>query len=190
MDTHRQEEERIDDHLSTSGGECEGQMNQDDETQMTDDDDLTQMSENDVTPNKHAASQIFPSTRGRRHNRIASDSDQDMGESSQHFGLDPNLGNLGQSSQESDSDSDETEIFDKPVTKAFESRQSSRHVHVSDSDSDSDSDCPESGDDMSQVQYSESEEFSDPTQPPVNQSFNMSKASGSKSPDITESHRD
>ena len=187
MKTQHQQEEMIDDPPSSSG----------DETQMTDDDDQTQMSENDVTPNNHAASQIFPSTRGRRHNRIASDSDQEMGESSQHFGLDPNLGNLGQSSQESDSDSDsdETEIFDKPVTKAFESHQSS-HVHVPDSDSESDSgadsdfgadsDCsgPELGDNMSEGQSS------DHTQPPVKQSFNKSKASGSKSPDITESQRD
>ena len=104
MDTHHQEEERIDDPLSSSGAECEGQMTQDDETQMNDD-DQTQMSENNVIHNKHAASQILYSTRGLRHNRIASDSDEDMCESSQHFGLDPNLGNFGQSSQESDSES-------------------------------------------------------------------------------------
>ena len=92
MDTHCLEEERTDDPLSSSGAECEGQMNQDDETQMTDDDDQTQMSENDVTPNKHAASQIFASTRGRRHLRIASDSDEDMGESSQGLDdIDPDL---------------------------------------------------------------------------------------------------
>ena len=184
MDTQHQQEAMIDDPPSSSG----------DETQMTDN-DQTQMSENDVTPNKHAASQIFPSTQGRRHNRIASDSDHDMGESSQHIGLDPDLGNVGQSSQESDSDSDsdETEIFDKPVTKAFESRQSS-HVHVPESDSESDSDSdsgadsdsggPELGDNMSESQSSYH------TQPPVKQSFNKSKASGSKSPDITESQRD
>ena len=217
MDAHRQEEERTDDPLSSSGGECEGQMNQDDETQMTDDDDQTQMSENDVTPNKHAASQIFPSIRGRRHNRIASDSDEDMGESSQHFGLDPNLGNPGQSSEQEDSmshtqksgnrdqkwggkerlqfspatsadnrggsharnvvpetayDSDvaESQIFDEPVTKAFQSRY---HVCFGYSDSESQVQSPESQDDMSQDQSSDSEveEFSDtvdPTQPPVN----------------------
>ena len=85
MDTNRQEEERTDDPLSGSGTECEGQMTQDDETQMTDDDDQTQMSENDVIHNKYAASQIIPSTRGRRHMRISSESDEHMGESSQQF---------------------------------------------------------------------------------------------------------
>ena len=90
MDTQLQEEEMIDDPLSSSG----------DETQMTDN-DQTQMSENDVPPNNHAASQIFPSTLGRRLNRIASDSDHDMGESSQQIGLDPDLTNAGQKFQES-----------------------------------------------------------------------------------------
>ena len=157
MDSHRQEEEeRIDDFLSTSDGEFEGE-----ESQMTgDDDDLTQMSENDMTPNKNVASQIFPSSRARRRNRIASESDQEMGESSQHFDLDPNLSNLGQSSQECDSDSDKTEIFEKPVANAFERRRRS-HVHLSASDSNG----AESGDDY------------------------MSRASSSKSADITESQR-
>ena len=148
MDSHRQEEERIDDLLSTSDGECEGE-----ETQVTDD-DLTQMPENDVTPNKNVASQIFTSIRGRRRNRIESDSEQQMDESSQH------LGNLGQSSQECDTDSDKTDLFEEPVAKAFERRRRS-HEHLSASDSNG----AESGDDY------------------------MSKASGSKSADITESQR-
>ena len=146
MDSHRQEEERIDDLLSTSDGECEGEETQDD--------DLTQMSENDMTPNENVASQIFTSIRGRRRNRIESDSEQQMDESSQH------LGNLGQSSQECDTDSDKTDLFEEPVAKAFERRRRS-HEHFSASDSNG----AESGDDY------------------------MSKASGSKSADITESQR-
>ena len=108
MDSHRHEEERIDALLSTSDGECEGEETQDD--------DLTQMSENDMTPNENVASQIFTSIRGRRRNRIESDSEQQMDESSQH------LGNLGQSSQECDTDSDKTDLFEEPVAKAFERR--------------------------------------------------------------------
>ena len=153
MDTNRQE-----DPLSSAGTECEGQMTQDDETQMTDD-DQTQMSESDVIHNKYAASQIIPNTRGRRRMRISSESDEHMGESSQQFDLDPNLGNLGQEdaishTQETDSGSVEAEsqIFDNPVTKAFEkTRQSCHSMHISDLDSDSDSAGPESGDDMSQA---------------------------------------
>ena len=146
MDSHRHEEERIDALLSTSDGECEGEETQDD--------DLTQMSENDMTPNENVASQIFTSIRGRRRNRIESDSEQQMDESSQH------LGNLGQSSQECDTDSDKTDFFEEPVAKAFERRRRS-HEHFSASDSNG----AESGDDY------------------------MSKASGSKSADITESQR-
>ena len=90
------------------------------------------------------------------------------------------------------SDVAESQIFDEPDTKAFQRRY---HVRFGYSDSDSHAQPPESQDDMSQAQSSESEveEFSDtvdPTQPPVNQSFNMSKASGSKAPDVTELGQD
>ena len=171
MDTNRQE-----DPLSSA-------VTQDDETQMTDD-DQTQMSESDMTHN----------IRGRLRIRSSSESepaDEHMGESSQQFDdLDPHLVNLGQEdTQETDSCSVEAEsqIFNNPVTTACEKTRHSRiRVFISDSDSDD----PESGDDMSQAQSSQSEEFSDPTQPPVNQSFNMSKASGSKAPDVTELGQD
>ena len=168
MDTNRQE-----DPLSSA-------VTQDDETQMTDD-DQTQMSESDMTHN----------IRGRLRIESSSESEQADESSQQLDDLHPDLVNLGQEdamshTQESDSDSVEAEnqIFDKPVTKAFETRQSGPNVHISDSD------CPESGDDMSPTQSSQSVAFSDLTQPPVNQSSNMSKASGSKGSDVTESQRD
>ena len=106
-----------------------------DETQMSDN-DQTQMSENDVPPKNHGTSQIFHS----RRKRIASDSDHDMGESSQQIGLDPDLTNAGQKCQESDSGSDSAEavLFRKPVRKVIKSRQSS-DVHGQESDSDSES---------------------------------------------------
>ena len=168
MDTHRLEEEKTAEPLSGSGAEYELQMSQGDETQMTDD-DQTQMTEDDAIHHKFADSHVFTSTRRRRRlGRIVSDTDEDMGESSQHFDLDPNLGNPGQSSEQKDSishtqksgnrdqkwggkerlqfspatsadnrgrsharnvvpetayDSDvaESQIFDEPVTKAFQS---------------------------------------------------------------------
>ena len=103
MDAPCQEEERTDDPLSSSGAECEGQMSQDDETQMTDD-DQTQMTEDDAIHHKFADSHVFTSIWRHRHlGKIVSDTNEDMGESSQHFDLDPNLGNPGQNSEQEDS---------------------------------------------------------------------------------------
>ena len=210
MDNNRQEKE------------CKDQMTQDDNTQMIDDDDQTQMS------------QIFP----KKHMRVESESDEDIGESGQQIDLDNELVNPGQDdtmsqTQESDSDSVESEnnIFDNAVHDACEKRKSGHNVTLSDSDSSG----PESGDDITQDQSSQAEDSSDHSQPPgndmsqsedssdhsqppgndmsqsedssdssqppvddmsraqssqsVNQSSNMSKASESKTPDVTESQR-
>ena len=188
---------------STSGDETQMpdnyqlQISDNDQTQMSDsDNDQTQMSENDKPPKNQHTSQIFHS----RRKRIASDSHLNMDESSQQIGLDPDLG----------SDSDEDVLFGKPVCKAAKRRQSSDvDGQQSDSDSEykpeaesdspsdsnfdygdaadlgagSDSGGPELGDNMSETQSSYH------TQPTVKQSLNKSKASGSKSPDITESQR-
>ena len=112
MDDHRIEEEgKIDDPSSGSGAEHEIEMNEGDRTLMTDSDE-THMTEDDEThmtegPHSH----VFTSTprhmrsQFRTHSRrIMSDSDEDMGESSQHFdNFDTDLGSHGQSSQQEDS---------------------------------------------------------------------------------------
>ena len=101
MDAHRLEEEKADDPSSGSGTEHELQMSQGDDTQMTDS-DHTQITEDDAIHLKFADSHVFTSTRGHmRSRRIVSDSDEDMGESSQQFDLDPDLVSPGQSSQKS-----------------------------------------------------------------------------------------
>ena len=171
-DHHIEEEEKTDDPSSGSGAENEIEMNEGDRTIMTDSDEthVTEDDETHMTEGPH--SHVFTSTPRHmrsqsrtRSRRIMSDSDEDMGESSQHFDdFDTELVSHGQSSQQEDSmphtqksgnrdqkwggrgkqrpqfspatSADEGLMFDEPIANAFDKiGQSRSHVRFTDTDS-------------------------------------------------------